>query len=441
MLVVQLFMAEDAEKMKTLCRDCAALWDSAEDAPPGRCPECGGRRLFSHPELASLSMAHIDCDAFYASVEKRDNPAIAGRPVIVGGGRRGVVSACCYIARISGVRSAMPMFQALKLCPKAVVIRPDMEKYQRVGGQIREMMRDLTPLVEPLSIDEAFLDLAGTATLHRGAPAQTLVRLVRRIEDEVGVTASIGLSYNKFLAKVASDLDKPRGFAAIGEAEAGDFLRDKPVGMIWGVGRSLRQKLERDGISAIGDLLRFDERDLMARYGAMGSRLYHFSRGEDERRVTPDSAAKSVSAETTFDVDIGDMAALKPVLWRLAEKVSTRLKRKGVSGVTVVLKLKTDQFRQLTRSKRLDRSTQLADAIYRAALPMLEKEADGRLFRLIGVGVQNVEAVDASQPETADLLDCTDDRARKVEKVEAAMDRLRGKFGDGAIKKGRSLDS
>ncbi|PIW25774.1 MAG: DNA polymerase IV, partial [Rhodospirillales bacterium CG15_BIG_FIL_POST_REV_8_21_14_020_66_15] len=385
--------------MTTVCRDCAAVWQPPSGSAPGRCPECGGRRLFSHAELAALALAHIDCDAFYASVEKRDNPAIAGRPVIVGGGRRGVVAAGCYIARISGVRSAMPMFQALKRCPKAVVIRPDMEKYRRVGAQIRAMMQDLTPLVEPLSIDEAFLDLSGTETLHKGPPAKTLVRLVRRIEDEVGVTASIGLSYNKFLAKVASDLDKPRGFAAIGRAEAADFLRDKPVGLIWGVGSSLRARLEQDGIVRVGDLLRYDERDLTGRYGAMGGRLYHFSRGEDDRRVTPGGEAKSVSAETTFDEDIGDFDGLKSVLWRLAEKVSARLKRKGITGGTVVLKLKTHRFRQLTRSRRLDRPTQSADAVYRAALPLLEKEADGRLYRLLGVGVQNIASAGAQAPE------------------------------------------
>lgn len=422
-----------------LCRDCSALTEAPAGAAPDRCPACGGRRIFRHAELSKLAIAHIDCDAFYASVEKRDNPDIAGRPVIVGGGRRGVVSACCYIARINGVRSAMPMFQALKFCPKAVVIRPDMDKYQRVGGQIRALMQDLTPLVEPLSIDEAFLDLTGTESLHRGTPAQTLVRLVKRIEDEIGVTASIGLSYNKFLAKVASDLDKPRGFAAIGRGDAPDFLKDKPVGLIWGVGKSLRGRLEQEGVTTVGDLLRFDERDLTARYGAMGGRLYHFSRGQDDRKVTPGGEAKSVSAETTFDEDIGDLEDLKAVLWRLAEKVSARLKRKGLTGGTVVLKLKTNRFRQLTRSKRLERPTQLADTIYRASLPLLEKETDGRMFRLLGVGVQTVQPLGVDVPSTGDLLAGQAGGAERIAKVEEAMDRVRGKFGDAAIKKGRSL--
>ncbi|MEQ8506021.1 MAG: DNA polymerase IV [Rhodospirillales bacterium] len=424
--------------MKAVCRDCATIWESAKPSSVERCPACGGGRMFCHDELTTLSLAHIDCDAFYASVEKRDNPDIAGRPVIVGGGRRGVVAACCYIARINGVRSAMPMFQALKRCPKAVVIRPDIEKYQKVGREIRALMQSLSPLVEPISIDEAFLDLSGTEALHKGPPAQTLVRLVKRIEDEVGVTASIGLSYNKFLAKVASDLDKPRGFAAIGRAEAAAFLKEKPVGLIWGVGASLRKKLEKDGIVMVGDLLRYDERDLTARYGSMGGRLYHFSRGEDDRRVTPESATKSVSSETTFENDIGDLDDLKPILWRLAEKVSARLKRKQLTGATVVLKLKTQGFKQLTRSKRLDHPTQSADAIYRASLPMLAKEADGRLFRLLGAGVQTVAPVMDGAPDMEDLLAGTD-RADRIRKVEDAMDRVRGKFGDGAIKKGRSL--
>ena len=424
----------------TVCRECAAFWETHDPAAPDRCPECGSRRLFNHQELSVLSIAHIDCDAFYASVEKRDNPDIAGRPVIVGGGRRGVVSACCYIARISGVRSAMPMFQALKRCPKAVVIRPNMEKYQEVGGQVRALMQELSPLVEPLSIDEAFLDLSGTEKLHKGPPAQTLVRLVKRIEDEIGVTASIGLSYNKFLAKVASDLDKPRGFAAIGRAEAYEFLREKPVSLIWGVGASLRKKLEQDGISTVGDLLRFEERELTARYGAMGGRLFHFSRGEDSRRVTPGGDTKSVSAETTFEDDLSVLEDLRPILWRLSEKVSIRLKNKGLAGGAVVLKLKTNRFKQLTRSRKLDRATQSAEAIYRAALPLLEKEVDGRQFRLLGTGVQAIQKAEERSLETGDLLAGADGSERS-RKVETAMDLVRGKFGKGAINKGRSLRS
>jgi len=197
--------------VSTLCRDCTALHD---DANLRRCPACKSPRLVRHDEIASLSMAHIDCDAFYAAIEKRDNPAIADKPVIVGGGKRGVVSTACYVARTFGVKSAMPMFKALAACPNAVVVRPDMQKYALVGRQVRQLMLETTPLVEPLSLDEAFLDLTGTDRLHRCSPAQTLARLAKRIEDELAITVSVGLSFNKFLAKVASELDKPRGFSA-----------------------------------------------------------------------------------------------------------------------------------------------------------------------------------------------------------------------------------
>jgi DNA polymerase IV len=217
-----------ARTMSVLCRDCVARFAER----PARCPSCGSPRLLAHAELDSLAIAHLDCDAFYASVEKRDNPALRDQPVIVGGGRRGVVSAACYIARLYGVRSAMPMFKALAACPHATVIHPDMAKYARVGREVRDMMRSLTPLVEPLSIDEAFLDLAGTEHLHHGSPARSLARLALEVERRIGVTVSIGLSYNKFLAKIASDLDKPRGFAVIGRGEAVEFLGGKPVGLI-----------------------------------------------------------------------------------------------------------------------------------------------------------------------------------------------------------------
>ncbi len=419
---------------KTICRDCGWLGSPSAQL----CPECGGGRFYQHDELIRLGIAHVDCDAFYASIEKRDNPGIAGKPVIVGGGRRGVVAACCYVARISGVRSAMPMFKALKNCPNAVVIRPNMEKYRRVGLEIRKLMQELTPLVEPISIDEAFLDLSGTETLHRAPPAVTLVRMVRRIEREIGVTASIGLSYNKFLAKVASDLDKPRGFAAIGRGEVLDFLGPKPVRMIWGVGASLARRLERDGIATIADLRRLSETDLMARHGVMGRRLYTFARGEDDRPVTPGGAAKSVSAETTFDTDLHTLADLKPVLWRLSEKVSARLKAKELGGGTVVLKLKTADFRQFTRSRRLDAPTRSAETIYQAGLPLLEREIGHRRFRLLGVGVQSIAAWrgGARDGATADLLAA--DPGRK-EKIEDVMDALRARFGDDAVKKGRSM--
>ena len=350
--------------MGALCRDC---FDGFAEEPGARCPTCDSPRLIGHPELESLSIAHIDCDAFYAAVEKRDRPELADRPVIVGGGRRGVVSACCYIARIYGVRSAMPMFKALKACPEAVVLRPDMKKYQAIGRQIRQMMRDVTPLVEPLSIDEAFLDLSGTELLHRGSPAKTLARLVRRIRDEHGLTTSVGLSYTKFLAKIASDLDKPDGFSVIGQSEALAFLTEKPVSLIWGVGRSLERSLARDGITRIGQLRDYEEAHLVARFGAIGRRLSRFAWGRDDRDVDPNAPTKSISSEATFETDIADAEALLDRLWPLCETVARRLKQHHLAGQCVTLKLKTADFKLLSRRRMLADPTCLAEVLYQIA--------------------------------------------------------------------------
>jgi DNA polymerase IV len=384
--------------MLTLCRDCGAL--DATRRASGRCTGCGSPRLLSHDELATVSLAHLDCDAFYASVEKHDRPELRDRPVIVGGGTRGVVLACCYVARLSGVRSAMPMFKALKACPDAVVIPPDMAKYRAVGRRVRELMLATTPLVQPLSIDEAFLDLAGTERVHGGPPARTLALLARRIERENGITVSIGLSYNKFLAKIASDLDKPRGFAVLGRGEALDFLAPKSVGLIWGVGAALQQKLARDGITTIGELRQRDERKLRERYGVIGGRLARFARGEDERAVDPDAPMKSVSAETTFERDLAAYEALAAELRPLAEQLARRLERAGRAAAGIALKLKTSDFQVLTRSRRLVDPTQRAETLYAAALPLLRAAADGTSFRLIGIGADRLaEAALADPPD------------------------------------------
>jgi DNA polymerase-4 len=415
--------------MAGLCRDCLARADRP------RCPACGSARVVRHAELFDLSIAHIDCDAFYASIEKRDDPFLRDKPVIVGGGTRGVVSAACYIARTYGVRSAMPMFKALRACPDAVVVRPDMDKYAVVGRQVRAIFLAYTPAVEPLSLDEAFLDLSGTEVLHRQPPAMTLATIIRRIEQEIGVTASVGLSYNKFLAKVCSDLDKPRGFAVLGRAEAVDFLARQPVGVIWGAGKALQARLAADGIRTCAQLQQRDEVDLMKRYGVIGRRLYRFARGEDDRRVSPDRGMKSVSAETTFEHDIADPEALRRVLWRLSEKVSRRLKASGLAGGTVVLKLKTADFRLRTRNHKLGQPTQLADVLYRHGTALLNREADGTRFRLLGIGVAGIEGADGAEAG-ADLADPA--QARRAV-AERAMDALRDRFGRDAIGKGRGL--
>ena len=422
-----------AEHLSTLCRDC--LHEGAPAGRPMRCYACGSPRLITHVERQKLSIAHIDCDAFYAAVEKRDNPSLRDKPVIVGGGQRGVVSTCCYIARTYGVRSAMPMFKALEACPDAVVVRPRMDLYAEVGGQVRDMMRALTPLVEPLSIDEAFLDLTGTERLHGMSLDRVLAIFARDVETKIGITVSIGLSYCKFLAKIASDLDKPRGFAVIGKDEALDFLRDKPVGLIWGVGKVMREKLEADGYRFIGDLQRADETDLMRRYGMEGQRLARLARGIDTRDVCAERETKSVSNETTFNTDIADYETLARELWRMSEKVSDRLKESEIAGSTITLKLKTKDFKSRTRARTLHEPTQLATRIFNAARECLEKEADGTPFRLIGVGVSAL--TEASEADHGDLADTrtTRDKAR-----EAAVDSLRKKFGGDAVVRGIAFD-
>jgi DNA polymerase-4 len=410
-----------------LCRDCGNRLAPAAS----RCNRCGSPRLVSHAELDRLSIAHIDCDAFYASIEKRDNPELQDQPVIVGGGQRGVVSTCCYIARIYGVRSAMPMFKALEACPQAIVIKPDMEKYSRVGKEIRERMRALTPLVEPISIDEAFLDLTGTERLHRKSPAETLAGFVRDLEKDIGITASVGLAPNKFLAKLASDLEKPRGFSVIGAAEAETVLATMPVGRIWGVGKVFQQKLERDGIRTIGQLQLMEAADLARRYGSIGLRLARLSHGDDSREVTPERGAKSVSSETTFRTDISSFETLRPILRDLSEKVSARLKKSDLSGRGITLKLKTADFKTITRARHLADPTLLADKIFAAGVDLLSHETDGRRFRLIGIGVSDLESAALADPQ--DLIDRSAERRKNA---ELAIDRLRDKFGKSAVELG-----
>jgi len=426
-----LSLAINGLDLQALCRDCGR----PAQRETRRCAACGSPRLVAHAELGSLSVAHLDCDAFYAAIEKRDDPSLADKPVIIGGGKRGVVSTACYIARIRGVRSAMPMFKALAACPDAVVIRPNMEKYAAVGREVRQMMLALTPLVEPLSIDEAFMDLSGTERLHGAPPAISLARLAARIEKEIGITVSIGLSFNKFLAKIASDLEKPRGFSVIGRAEAVSFLADKPVGLIWGVGKAMQARLAADGIRLIGTLQRMDEATLGRRYGSMGLRLARLSRADDRRPVEPRGEAKSISAEATFDTDIADPHELEAVLRTLAEKVSRRLKKAEMAGRTVTLKLKTADFRIRTRSRQLPDPTRLADRIHAVGAEMLAREADGTRFRLLGIGVSDFAA-----PELADPPDLADPDAGRRARAEAAIDAIRGKFGNRAVELGLVFD-
>ncbi|MEP3442891.1 MAG: DNA polymerase IV [Sulfitobacter sp.] len=416
--------------MPALCRDCLTQFEDAR-----RCPACASPRVARHPELWDLSVAHMDCDAFYASVEKRDDPSLEGKPVIIGGGQRGVVSTACYVARIRGVRSAMPMFQALKLCPEAVVIRPRMDEYVKASRAIRAMMEELTPAIEPLSLDEAFLDMSGTARLHGAPPAVMLARLVRRMKTELGLTGSIGLSHNKFLAKVASDLDKPHGFSVIGQAETMDFLSDKPVRMIWGVGAAAQASLEKAGIRTFTDLLRWEQADLIARFGSMGDRLWHLARGQDRRRVSAHSPMKSITNETTFSQDTSDPDILDGHIWRMAEKVADRAKAKNLAGRVVTLKLKRADHTLLSRRVALSDPTQLADRIYRTTHGLFDQVKEKGPYRLLGCGLAEL-----SDAEGADKLgDLLDPDATKRSRAERATDAIRDRFGSDAIVKGRTL--
>jgi DNA polymerase-4 len=412
----------------SFCRDC--LGDCAEKT--ARCPHCGSPRLARHPELDTLTIAHIDCDAFYATIEKRDDPSLIDKPVIVGGGKRGVVAACCYVARTYGIRSAMPMFEAKRRCPDAVVVKPNMAKYVKVGREVRRAMFALTPLVEPLSIDEAFLDLTGTERLHGMNAAKVLARFAGQIEKDHGITVSVGLSANKFLAKIASDMDKPRGFAVLGLAEAAAFLAPKPVGFIYGVGAVSAAKLSSDGFRTIADLQRADQHDLMRRYGEEGARLSRLARGLDDRTVSTDRETKSVSAETTFDRDIGDYRPLEQHLWDLTERVSARLKASGLAGSTITLKLKSADFKTRTRARALSAPTQLAARIFAAGRDLLRHEIGSTRFRLIGIGVSHLE--DTTGDDLSDLID------RRAAGAELAIDKLRSKFGKDAVVKGLALD-
>ena len=412
----------------SFCRDCLA--DAAPD--DRRCAACGSPRLARHPQLETLSVAHIDCDAFYAAVEKRDDPSLAAEPVIVGGGRRGVVAAACYVARTYGIRSAMPMFEALRRCPHAKVIRPNMEKYVKVGREVRQMMLALTPLVEPLSIDEAFLDLSGTARLHGLSAAKALARFASEVEKKLRITVSIGLSCNKFLAKVASDVDKPRGFAVLGARDAPAFLASKPVSFIYGVGAVSAARYARDGFNRIADLQRASEMELMRRYGEEGRRLSRLAHGIDERKVDPARETKSISSETTFERDIADFRTLERILWNLTEEVSARLKHNELAGVTITLKLKTADFKIRTRAQSLETATQLAGRIFGAARMLLEREADGTHFRLLGVGASALVSTDEADP--ADLVD------GRAALAEHAVDDLRARFGDAVLIRGLGFD-
>jgi len=415
--------------VKAICRDC--LWTGEEQ--PQRCPACRSPRLVRHAELDRLTIAHMDCDAFYASVEKRDRPELRDRPVIVGGGKRGVASTACYIARQYGVRSAMPMFKALKACPDAVVIKPDFSKYVPESKRIFDRLRSLTPLVQTLSLDECWLDLSGTERLNGGPPALQLVKAQREIEAQTGLTVSIGLAPNKFLAKIASELDKPRGFSVIGKAEAQAFLAGKPVSIIPGVGPAFARDLQAAGYVTVGDIAKVELKAIAEQFGEHGLRLWRLAHGEDHRPVDPEGERKGMSTENTFFEDIRDLKGLEDELWPLCEKLAAKARRIGVASRVVVLKLRTSDFRLFTRRRTLPEPVRTAKVLFQEAREMLRREVDGRAFRLIGIGMAELFDIDG---EARALFETASDRALKA---ETAMDALRARFGGEAVVSGRAL--
>ncbi len=422
--------------MQTLCLNCTHFFDA--DKPVKVCSNCYSRSLISHNELSILSIIHMDCDSFFASVEKRDNPELLNKPLIIGGDSgRSVVSTACYIARTFGVKSAMPMYKAKKLCPQAVILRGSMKKYAKVSRQIVEKMSKLTPMVEQVSVDEAFLDLSGTEKLHKKHPCQMVAQLAKDIESDIGITISIGLSYNKFLAKMASDLEKPKGFSVLGQQNIKQTLAPFPITKIWGVGKVFAKKLQQNGIETFADLQQISEQDLLRTYGKMGTRLKYFAVGEDNRNVKPqarESGRKSIGRETTFARDIFDIKILKAKIWDLCEQVHQDAKRLKKSGYTITLKLKTNDFQTLTRSHTLTSPTLLANIMFDVACTSLDKMNENLSYRLLGISLSNL-----ADAQNADPLDFLEPKKITNQKIENAMDTIRDKFGIKSVYKGRSV--
>ena len=418
-----------------LCRTCLRRGYDGGDAPPDRCPYCGSGDVRSSRELFSLAIAHMDCDAFYASVEKRDDPSIRDRPVIVGGRERGVVAAACYIARRYGVRSAMPTWQALKRCPDAVVIRPRMSHYTAISREIRGRMLALTPLVQPLSIDEAFLDLSGTEALHGCPPAEALVRLQHGIREDVGITVSIGLSGTKSLAKMASDRDKPDGFFAVDMEDAAAWLAPQPVSVLFGLGKAAVARLNAGGIETCGDLVAAPDGKLSSLLGRSAPTIRNLAAGIDPRPVSPEREAKSISSETTFLRDLSTAAELEAELEMLCHKVSTRLKAQSLAGGRVTLKLKRPDHRILTRSQSLSERTDKAHVLFTVGRELLGREIGGRkAYRLLGIGADQL-----GPPGGADLLALADESGARRDSLEAAIDDLHARLGQDALQSGRQF--
>ena len=380
---------------------------------------------------------HIDMDAFYASVEQHDNPALQGLPVIVGGdpGRRGVVSAASYEARVYGVHSAMPSSQARRLCPQGVFLPVRMHRYREVSDQVFQILREYTPLVEPLSLDESFLDVTGSEKLF-GTALQIAMEVKRRIRQATGLTASAGIAPNKFLAKIASDYKKPDGLVEVKPEEVQVFLRDLPISKLWGVGKSTEEVLKGMGILKVGQLAVFPAEKIERKLGKFGLELIALARGEDERPVSPESEAKSISQEETFTPDLEHLEQMKKVLLDQAEQVGWELRKQKLKGSTVTVKVRYPDFSLATRSQTLSSPTDQGIEIYRTALKLLSRtEALQRRARLLGVGISHLIHRDA--PEQYLLFDSG---GKKAEHSIQAMDRIWERFGPQAIKRATLVD-
>ncbi|MEM7070225.1 MAG: DNA polymerase IV [Pseudomonadota bacterium] len=398
------FKSNNNNQPYLLCLACNALYLKPDLDQQRRCAFCRSRSIIIHKELSQLCIAHIDCDSFFASVEKRDNPHLIDKPLIIGGRERGVVAAACYIARMYGVHSAMSMFEALKKCPKAVVLSPDIAKYRSVGQQIKTLMRNAALVVEPLSIDEAYLKLPLHTQKNKPAPCQILSALLKRIEYETGISASAGLSYNKMLAKLASDLDKPRGFSVIGQEEAIEFLASLPVSKLWGVGQAMEQKLKRMGLHHIGQLQQLDEGFLRQIFGKIGNLMHHFANAKDPREVKASTITKNISVETTFAHDIQSYSLLHDKLENQVQDLMQRMQKTNFSAHCLTLKLRDQNFQTHTRTRHFFAPTLNAQKTLEMAIYLLQLiYQPSKKYRLLGLGFSDLHPKDQADPP--DLFD------------------------------------
>jgi DNA polymerase-4 len=383
-----------------------------------------------------LTILHVDMDAFYAAVEQRDRPELRGKPVIVGGlGGRGVVSAASYEARAFGVHSALPMSTARRLCPHAVFLPVRMKDYAAVSRQIRDIFLSFTPLVEPLSLDEAFLDVRGCEGLF-GSAAETARQIKERVKKESGLTASVGVAPNKFLAKLASDHGKPDGFVVLLPEAVTGFLNPLTVSRLWGVGAKAEQRLKALGVHTIGQLAALPQRVLVDHFGAVGHHLWQLAHGEDERGVVPDREAKSVSTETTFAQDLGDREVLRIWLLDLVDHLASRLRHEGLWARTIDVKIRSSDFRTRVRAHALPEPTNATDALWQAAADLFERSLTRDLLpvRLLGVGVTRLTRAPVVQHGLFD-----GDQRERQGQLDQTVDAIRHQFGSDAIQRGSLL--